>query len=326
MPRATTPSFILEIPLIAGTAEARMLSVRFNAARQLQNAALGEALRRLDLMRERKAYAAACALPKTLGIDARTGKPRRNPARTAAFHTLRIQFGFSEPEIEAFANQCRKSCWIGDHVGSADGQTLADRAFRAVNNYALGKRGRPKFKRAGELESVEAKKNDACICWIDRDKKGEVVRAVVWGDLILPAKINWNDDYVREALKARTKYVRIVLRPTLQGPTWAAQLVQEGTAPVKKNHVLGSGVAAGDLGPSLFAIVSETEATLEQFCPGIEEDAAEIRRIQRAMDRSRRATNPENYNANGTVKKGSKRWRKSVRYRALQSRRAAAER
>ena len=38
-------------------------------------------------------------------------------------------------------------------------------------------------------------------------------------------------------------------------------------------------------------------------------------RIQRALDRSRRAMNPEYYNPNGTIKKGKKDWKKSNRYR-----------
>ena len=42
-----------------------------------------------------------------------------------------------------------------------------------------------------------------------------------------------------------------------------------------------------------------------------------MRRIQRAMDRSRRATNPANYEANGTVKKGAKKWIRSQGYLRL---------
>ena len=42
------------------------------------------------------------------------------------------------------------------------------------------------------------------------------------------------------------------------------------------------------------------------------------RLILRAMDRSRRATNPGNYNPDGTIRKGKKIWIKSNRYRKLQ--------
>jgi putative transposase len=36
----------------------------------------------------------------------------------------------------------------------------------------------------------------------------------------------------------------------------------------------------------------------------------EIKREQRAQDRSRRATNPDNYHAEGTLKRGSRKWQK----------------
>ena len=46
----------------------------------------------------------------------------------------------------------------------------------------------------------------------------------------------------------------------------------------------------------------------------------EIRSEQRAQDRSRRATNPDNYGDDGTVKKGSRKWHRSDRYKKRQSR------
>ena len=42
-------------------------------------------------------------------------------------------------------------------------------------------------------------------------------------------------------------------------------------------------------------------------------------RILRKMDRSRRAMNPENYNDDGTVRRGKKTWKKSNRYKKLHS-------
>lgn len=58
----------------------------------------------------------------------------------------------------------------------------------------------------------------------------------------------------------------------------------------------------------------------------------EVRRLQRKLDRSRRAMNPQNFNDNGTVKPGAKAWKFSKRYEALSGelaemhRRAAATR
>ena len=54
--RTATPSFIHELPLRTTPHDAAVLEVRLDAARNLYNACLQEALRRLDLMRESKAY------------------------------------------------------------------------------------------------------------------------------------------------------------------------------------------------------------------------------------------------------------------------------
>lgn len=69
--------------------------------------------------------------------------------------------------------------------------------------------------------------------------------------------------------------------------------------------------------------------TLERFAPSVDQPWQEMRVLQRAQDRSRRAMNPQHYaeNApktrrkradNGSVKKGPKRWAKSSRYTARQ--------
>jgi hypothetical protein len=51
------------------------------------------------------------------------------------------RFGFSSASIEKFAETCRHACWIGEHLGSHDTQTTSLRAFKAVQEYAFGKRG-----------------------------------------------------------------------------------------------------------------------------------------------------------------------------------------
>ena len=56
MSKANTPSFILELPLNTDDCDEAELKTRFEAGRQIYNACLGEAKRRLTLMRESKAY------------------------------------------------------------------------------------------------------------------------------------------------------------------------------------------------------------------------------------------------------------------------------
>ena len=56
MPKAKTPSFILELGLEVNAHEEAGLNKRFEAARQLYNACLDEAKQRLDLLRQSKAF------------------------------------------------------------------------------------------------------------------------------------------------------------------------------------------------------------------------------------------------------------------------------
>jgi putative transposase len=48
-----------------------------------------------------------------------------------------------------------------------------------------------------------------------------------------------------------------------------------------------------DIGPSNIAAVGHTDAIFEQFCPCVVQPWKELRRIERAMDRSKRANNPQ---------------------------------
>jgi putative transposase len=314
--RQKTPSFIAEFPLIVTVADARALSIRINAARHIYNAALGEALRRLDRMRATAEWAAASALPK--------GEPR-SPARKAraeAFKAIMARFEFSSPSIQKLAERSRDACWIGDHLGSHDTQTASLRAFRAVEQFCFGKRGRPRFKGFGRFHSIEGKSNAAVIRYRDG--------AVHYSGLVLPVMRDPRDrdGWQAEAMARRVKYVRIVRRE-LRGQTrWLAQLVMEGLPPVKARRPAADGIVGLDLGPSAIAAVSGADATLEPFCPSVVHPWRELRRTERAMDRSRRATNPDAFNPDGTWKRGGKRQKlnRSVRYQQLALARRERER
>jgi hypothetical protein len=105
---------------------------------------------------------------------------------------------------------------------------------------------------------------------------------------------------------------------------WFVQLMQTGVAPVK--HPVAAGAAVGlDIGPSTIAVVGDGSASRVKFCDSVVQPRTEMRRLQRKMDRSKRATNPHCFNANGTAKRGQK-FAPSKRYTALRTEGAAIER
>ena len=60
---------------------------------------------------------------------------------------------------------------------------------------------------------------------------------------------------------------------------------------------------------------SEQAALLQAFCPEVAPDAKALRRLDRQLDRQRRANNPANYDERGRVKRGQQRWKVSKRQR-----------
>src|SRR5215471_3807008 len=76
-------------------------------------------------------------------------------------------------------------------------------------------------------------------------------------------------------------------------------------------------------------VPQEGEARLVPFCEELQPDARAKRRLQRKLDRQRRANNPQNYDEKGRIKKHGKRrlvWKNSKGYLATRRRLASKER
>lgn len=310
-----TPTFIHELPLRVDHRQAHALMKRFDVMHFPYNVVLQEMLRRLDAMRADPGYAVARALSTEEDCA----------ARAATFATLRKQYGFSEfAAHEVVARHLRASHSLTELIDSHTAQTLATRAFNACQQYAFGARGRLRFKRRGSISSVEGKGPTSPLNWRDDH--------VVWGGkrrdrrLVLRPRFDRKDTKGVEAhaLASKVKYVRLLRRLVRGEQRFFVQLVCAGAPKARLEPKAG---AVGiDLGPSTAAIVSPNTAALVSFLPEIGEDLKAKRRLQRAMDRSRRATNPQCYHVDGTWKQGVRQTVFSAGYRALRARLAEQER
>lgn len=295
MARDNTDSFITEIPLAASPSEEKTILKRFEMARRVYNACLGEILRRAKKMRDSGAYQAACKMPR-----GEKGSPEYK-ARQKAFQQIRIDFGFREYDLHGYATRFSHS-YLGDHLDSNTVQKLATRAYEVANQYVLGKRGKPRFKGCNQFDSVEGKSNKSGILWREDQVK--------WLGLELKAIIPTDDPIIAHGLSCRVKYVRIVRRKLNDKNRFYVQLVNEGKPYQKPKNKLGDSEMGLDLGPSAIAAVElDGFALLEPFCPELADIQAEITRLQRQIERQRRANNPDNYNpARWVPSKGGKRW------------------
>ncbi len=325
MKRARTPTFLLELPLRLDWSQERQLRAHLEAARCLYNALLSEAMKRLNCMRNDPAWNKARSIPRS-----------QKQERAQAFSELRTHYRFSEYEMHTYAKAARAS-WIADHIDSTMAQTLATRAYQAANRVCVGKAKRVRFRSKGRgIDSVEGKRNDVGMRFV-LDPGVSDGGFLIWNEEVIPAIIDWRDPVVQHGLRHTIKYVRLVRRkassPQAQGADhdgnrYFVQLVLEGHAFVKPKHEeVGKDTIGLDIGPSTLAIVPrEGKADLVTFCEELAHDVRKKRRLQRQMERQRRANNPDNYDEKGRVKTGRLRWKESKRYKATRRRHATTER
>jgi len=143
--------------------------------------------------------------------------------------------------------------------------------------------------------------------------------------LKLKAIIN-NDPVILHGLNSKIKYVRLVRRILNQKLYWFAQLICEGIPYQKPKNIVNDGTVGIDLGVSTVAIVGDSETIWTPFAMELTSKQKEVRKLQRKLNRQRRAGNPDNFNSNGTVKKGKKRWNKSNCYKKTVAKKREIER
>ena len=213
------------------------------------------------------------------------GEPKSDAweARRAAFGAVRQRFQFSGYALQDYAKQFGHS-WLGDHLDSHGIQKIATRAFKAVLRVGAGRAGRPRFKGKNQIDLVEGKRNKTGIMW----REGQVQ----WKGLVLqPIYPRKPDPVIEHGLGSRVKDVRIVRRKIKGRNRFTVQLICEGYPDHKAKNEIGAGDVGIDIGPSTIAIAApETQkAELRQFCGELKSYQKGIKRLQRKLDRQRRA-------------------------------------
>jgi transposase len=295
-------SFIHELPLKTDLKEEAMIEVRLDGARQLYNGVLKEARRRVALIKQSSEWQKAKKLI-------------RSKARSALFRSAIEHHQFSEYCLHAFVKNLLNESWIKDHIDSQVAQKVATRVYQAMSEHLKGKRGYPRMKGKGQFCSVEGKSNVTGI----RFKNG----IIHWKGLTLKPLYDLKDRYGIEAhaLAHKTKYVRLVKRRIRGKARYFAQVIQSGK-PLIKGDIGKDQSVALDIGPSAVAIVSEKHAELRALCTA---QLTKTTHCQRALDRSKRACNPDNFDKKGRPKRGVP-WSFSKRYIGNKNKLAEAQR
>lgn len=144
---------------------------------------------------------------------------------------------------------------------------------------------------------------------------------VIWNNLIIPVDMRM-DEYTKTCLQDGFKFFRLVKTYKKNKHTYSLQIACEGSIPehryenLKPNRILAVAKApiGLDIGTSTLALSSKQDVFIKVLAESVDTYSKSIRRLSRKLNRSRRFTNPQNFNDNGTVKKGHKTWYRSKNY------------
>lgn len=301
MTKKRSPSYILEFELIVRTQrERKVLEKKMRIAKSIYNACLGYCLKRLRAVKADHEYQQLLQEPKSA-------------KRNRGLREIEWAYGYSEYQTHAFSKDPRAH--FGAALGSSVVQKLATRAFQAVERVHYFKTPKVRFKSKTDEMTVENKSNKSGL----RRRDGKII----WGEIALEFKVAPQDRYAQEGLMDRTKYVRILRKQIRGQDRYFVQLVQEGIPPQKAHaaeQTVNHGRVGIDLGTATVAIVSDHRALLTPLAPPCKKEYDQIREIDQALLRSKKVSNPENYDKNGKTKKDCL-WIYSKRYLKLKAKR-----
>ena len=299
MKRSATPSFVLTLKLNTSEDDERILRKRFFFGWKIYNILVRHVRKALGSMRQDVKY--RNAMNRYLENKKVSGIKKE-------LSDIREQYGLSEYALHKFVKLQQKR-YAAD-IDSLTAQKIASHVWQAVQDVLFDSGKAVHFQKWQDFCSLEGKNNQFGI----RFKNGRLH----WNRLVIQPKLPGKDRYAREALKNRVKYCRISKKTVGNKEQFYLQLVLEGTPPVK--HRIGSGRCGIDIGPSTIATVSGMDCSLKALASEAESVERKQRILMRKLDRSRRVMNPDNYNPDGTIRKGRKHWNKSNTYKKVQRR------
>ncbi|MBB6445232.1 hypothetical protein [Bacillus benzoevorans] len=223
-------------------------------------------------------------------------------------------------------------------------------AWRSMERLIFGEAMKPRFHKRGEFVPIQGKQAERCVILKHNSDEGTIY--ITHNGMSFPLDIKEKDLFIEETLSHIAHYMRntfsidkenverylagksivptyrirnnrIVLKEIRGKLRFFVQIVLEGLPVVKRKkdgsfrHSYGSGKIGGDIGTQTLAVVSQNDVDLFNLAERSKNTfyyERVIYLIQRYLARSRKSTNPQNYNSDGTIKKGKKEWVYSKRY------------
>ena len=305
---------------------------RFNLIAKIHNNLVSYAEKRLRMLMRDKEYKQALegyrAALKAEDEDSRVAYGKKLEERKKFY-------GLTKSALEKYVSVDQKK--YAQHLSSHQCQKEAERVYNGVKSVIYGNGEEIHFKKKSKFNTIGGKSPTNGVRLYTRVHTDFLPKTMVkpsfdcieWLGLLIPVELDWDDPYIGKAMNnPDVSYCEISRLEFSDGWHYYVNIYFEGCAPKKVQP--GVGRMGIDPGVSTMATVSRNALFLEELAPEVIRYNKKIAKLQRQIDASKRKSNPENYNADGTCKKGKLKWvytktclRKMRMLRVLYRKRAA---
>jgi hypothetical protein len=319
--RSSGPIHVIKFPLIMNEADVHFAEKSFYAIYHLHNVTVSRVITLFHVLDCHTTYQSLRKEYNTILKQYENTDAKKIPKEVKARKTelskqmtdIRTEIGLTDYGLQAYIGKCRKQNFA-HLVSSSQAQKEATRVWDGVADVLFKKGNKVHYKKLMETytipgknptNGVEFNKENMTIEWMHRTLK--CVQPKDPDDI-------W---YVKESLDHDICYCEIKREMFPSGWNYYVIVTLKGPAPQKPRKV-GTGRVGIDPGVSTIAAVSYDGVLLEELAPKAKEYNQKIQQIQRKMDRSKRATNPNKYDEKGNIKKDNNdKWIYSKNYKRL---------
>ena len=334
--RAQTPSFVVSVKLHLPKQIKNRLEKSFRISNSAYNDGISLGLKRFEALKRNPYYQelleakrlAKVGIDKLKKVKKKTkGLAQQVKLYNKALFELRKAYGLTEFDLSAYlCQQRRKDGSPYQQLSASEIQVIANQVYKTLEKvlfYQI-KPHKVRFRSKFDLDvSYRNRTNKEATRLALSNKKDIAYRLYIHKKstfVDIPVKAFNKYQQISLLRCEKIKYVQII-RKTIRGKkVYYLQIVCQGFPPSKVTK--GNEVVGIDPGISTVAFASQKEVALVDLVPkNITQKEKLLKRLDQAIERSRRVNNSECYNENGTIKKGTRFKRPSKRQMHLLNRR-----
>ena len=294
--------------------EKRFLSKSFFYANQMHNQLVRYATNRLNALFHDTEYVGARKAYGKAEFSKKKGSEKKKKKELSNIMCIKQkEYNLTKTSLCKFVSKEQKK--YKNYINSHQAQAEAEAVYKGVEKVLFEDGRHLHYRRYNSFDCIKQKcavtgvrlSRWDTICFMKhyykvRIPKNEYIQSII-------SSVDLKEDVVYSFLK------RIEFN---SGFKYYVVITLRGDAPKRIKLSEDGGHRTGvDFGTSTIATASNNEVHLEELAPESAKYEKEIRHKQNLVDASMRKHNPENYNKNGTVKKGKHKWKTTKRCRRL---------